>query len=114
LEPLKVPIKGIISDGEETIRNAVAFVFPNVPHLLCQFYALKDAIKPFYEADWHAKTAQKRTARVKPPSFASLVDSLHPQTGMLLSISLGHKSWYILSQPSRVRDKPQVLSPCGS
>jgi hypothetical protein len=31
LEPLKVPIKGIISDGEETIRSAVAFVFPNVP-----------------------------------------------------------------------------------
>src|SRR5258708_22952030 len=55
LEPLKVPVKGIISDGEETIRSAVAFVFPDVPHQLCQFHYLKDAIKPFYEADRPAK-----------------------------------------------------------
>src|SRR6266851_4186764 len=45
LEPLKVPIKGIISDGQETIRSAVAFVFPDVPHQLCQFHYLNDAIK---------------------------------------------------------------------
>jgi len=25
LEPLKIPVKGIISDGEETIRSAVTF-----------------------------------------------------------------------------------------
>ncbi len=48
LEPLKVPVKGIISDGEETIRSAVAFVFPDVPHQLCHFHYLKDALKPFY------------------------------------------------------------------
>ncbi len=29
LDPLKVPIKGIISDGEESIRSAVALRFPN-------------------------------------------------------------------------------------
>src|SRR5215467_15109935 len=28
LEPLKVAVKGVISDGEETIGSAVAFVFP--------------------------------------------------------------------------------------
>jgi MULE transposase domain len=38
LSPLEVPIKGIISDGEETIRSAVAFVFPGIPHQLCQFH----------------------------------------------------------------------------
>lgn len=41
LEPLKVPIKGIISDGEETIRSAVAFVFPGILHHLCQFTTSK-------------------------------------------------------------------------
>jgi len=56
LQPLKVAVKGVISDGEETIGSAVAFVFPDVPHQLCQFHSLKDAIKPFYEADRHAKT----------------------------------------------------------
>src|SRR6266699_1750927 len=67
LEPLEVPVKGIISDGEETIRSAVAFVFPEVPHQLCQFHYLKDAMKPFYEADRHAKTLLKKQLRgVRP------------------------------------------------
>jgi len=39
LKELVVPVKGIISDGEETIRSVVAFVFPDVPHQLCQFHA---------------------------------------------------------------------------
>jgi hypothetical protein len=38
LDPLEMPVKGVISDGEETIRSAVAFVFPGVPHQLCQFH----------------------------------------------------------------------------
>ena len=46
LKQLAVPVKGIISDGQETIGSAVAFVFPEVPHQLCQFHSLKDAIKP--------------------------------------------------------------------
>jgi hypothetical protein len=38
LEQLEVSVKGVISDGEETIGSAVAFVFPEVPHQLCQFH----------------------------------------------------------------------------
>src|SRR2546428_6068059 len=37
LAQLEVPVKGVISDGQETIGSAVAFVFPEVPHQLCQF-----------------------------------------------------------------------------
>jgi MULE transposase domain len=67
LEPLKLPIKGIISDGEETIRSAVAFVFPGIPHQLCQFHYLKEAIDPLYEADRHAKMLLKKQLRgVRP------------------------------------------------
>ena len=55
LEPWKVPVTGVISDGEETIGSAVAFVFPDVPHQRCQFHTLKDATKPLYEADRTAK-----------------------------------------------------------
>src|SRR3712207_8495958 len=36
-QALPVPVSGIISDGQETIRTAVAVVFPDVPHQLCQF-----------------------------------------------------------------------------
>jgi len=79
LEPLKVPIKGIISDGEETIRSAVAFVFPNVPHQLCHFHYLKDAIKPFYEADRHAKTELKKRLRGVRPIERALEEHPTPE-----------------------------------
>src|SRR6266699_276584 len=51
LEQLEVAVRGVISDGEETIGSAVALVFAGVPHQLCQFHYLKDAIKLLYEAD---------------------------------------------------------------
>jgi hypothetical protein len=64
---LPVPVEGIISDGQETIRSAVAFVFPTVPHQLCQFHYLRDATQPLYEADRHAKTQLKKYVRgVRP------------------------------------------------
>src|SRR6266581_500674 len=67
LKELVVPVKGVISDGEETIRSAVAFVFPDVPHQLCQFHNLKDATNPLYEADRNAKTQLKKHLRgVRP------------------------------------------------
>jgi hypothetical protein len=60
LQELEVPVKGVISDGEDNIGSAVAFVLPKAPHQLCQFHYLKDAIDPLYEADRHAKTQLKK------------------------------------------------------
>jgi hypothetical protein len=67
LEQLKVSVQGVISDGQETIGSAVAFVFPKAPHQLCQVHYLKDAVNPLYEADRHAKTQLKTQVRgVRP------------------------------------------------
>lgn len=79
LEPLEVPVKGVLSDGEETIRSAVAFVFPGVPHQLCQFHSLKDAIAPFYEADRHAKTLLKKQLRGVRPIERALEEHPTPE-----------------------------------
>ena len=76
LEPWKVSVKGIISDGEETIGSAVAFVFPGVSHQLCQFHYLKDATKPLYEADRNAKTEFKKQLRGVRPIERALEE--HP------------------------------------
>src|SRR5205814_10528141 len=46
LEHLKVPVKGMISDGEETIGSAVAVVFAQLPHQMCRLQYLKDATMP--------------------------------------------------------------------
>ncbi len=64
---LPVPIHGVISDGQHSIRNAVCSVFPDVPHQLCQFHYLREAAKPIYEADRHAKKELKKHIRgVRP------------------------------------------------
>ncbi len=58
-----IPIAGVISDGQHSIRNAVALALPGVPHQLCQFHYLREAARPVYEADRHAKVSLKRTVR---------------------------------------------------
>jgi hypothetical protein len=62
-EQLPVPVRGVISDGQPVIRNAVAEVFPEVPHQLCQFHYLREAAKPIVEADRHAKKELKKQVR---------------------------------------------------
>jgi len=58
-----VPIRGVISDGQRSLRNAVRAVLPDVPHQLCHFHYLKEAAKPLYEADKHAKKELKKRLR---------------------------------------------------
>jgi hypothetical protein len=64
---LPVPIHGLISDGQQPIRTAVQLVLPGIPHQLCQFHYLREAAKPIFEADRHAKTTLKKHLRgVRP------------------------------------------------
>lgn len=58
-----VPIAGLVSDGQHTIRQAVTAVFPDVPYQLCQFHYLREAARPIYEADRHAKKELKKKVR---------------------------------------------------
>jgi hypothetical protein len=60
---LPVPITGVISDGQESIRNAVAGALSGVPHQLCHFHYLREAAKPISEADRHAKKELKKRVR---------------------------------------------------
>ena len=58
-----VPVVGIVSDGQHSIRKAVGRVFPGVPYQLCQFHYLREAARPIYEADRHAKKELKKKVR---------------------------------------------------
>jgi hypothetical protein len=58
-----VPIRGVISDGQHSIRKAVQAALPDVPHQLCHFHYLREATKPVYEADRHAKKELKKHLR---------------------------------------------------
>lgn len=66
-QKLDIPIKGVISDGQHSIRNAVARVLPGVPHQLCHFHYFREAAKPISDADRHAKKELKKQVRgVRP------------------------------------------------
>jgi Transposase, Mutator family len=64
---LHVPILGVVSDGQRSLRQAIAAGLPGVPHQLCHFHYLREAARPIFEADRHAKKMLKKTVRgVRP------------------------------------------------
>jgi hypothetical protein len=62
-QALPVPIAGVVSDGQESIRKAVKKALDDVPYQLCHFHYLREAAKPVYEADRHAKVQLKKKVR---------------------------------------------------
>ena len=62
-QALSVPVAGVISDGQQSIRKAVAQALPEVAHGLCHFHYLREAAKLIYEADRHAKKELKKRVR---------------------------------------------------
>ena len=60
---LEVPIAGVVSDGQDSVRKAVKQARDGVPHQLCQFHSLREAVKSIYEADRHAKVQLKKKVR---------------------------------------------------
>jgi hypothetical protein len=66
-QALRVPIVGVVSDGQSSICCAVATALPQVLHQLGHFHDLREAVKPVYEAGRHAKQElKKHVRRVRP------------------------------------------------
>jgi hypothetical protein len=62
-DALAVPITAVVSDGQHSIRKAVAKALPEVAHQLCHFHYLREAARPIYEADRNAKKRLKKEVR---------------------------------------------------
>ena len=63
VKALGIPVKGIISDGQRSIRLAVEQEFPGVPHQLCHFHFLRNIAKPISEMDRALKVDLKKKVR---------------------------------------------------
>ena len=65
-----------------SIRKAVKKALAKVPHQLCHFHYLREAAKPIYEADRHAKVQLKKKVRGIRPIERSVEgrDDLEAQT----------------------------------
>lgn len=77
-----VPIRGVISDGQIGLRHAVAKALPTIPHQLCQYHYLREAAKPIYEADRHAKKDLKALVRDIRPVERLMEQVLAHQPGI--------------------------------
>ncbi len=57
---LDVKVLLTITDAEVCELMAVEYLWPEVPHQVCQFHALRDASKPAFEADRKVQTALRK------------------------------------------------------
>src|SRR5260221_8040476 len=62
---LDVKVLGTITDAQESELLAVEQLWPQIPHQVCQFHALRDASKPAFEADRKVKTAMRKQLQRK-------------------------------------------------
>ncbi len=89
---LPVPILGVVSDGQHSIRRAVATALPGIPHQLCQFHYLREAARPIYEADRHAKKELKKAVRGVRPIERAVEGRDDPEAAVTRSYCLAVRS----------------------
>ena len=73
-DTLEVPIAAVVSDGQRSIRKAVARALPDIPHQLCHFHYLREAATPVFAASRHAKKELKKRVRGIRPLEHALED----------------------------------------
>jgi len=66
---LNVPILGVISDAQPTELQAVAELWPDVAHQICQFHALREAGRLIYNADHRVKTDMRISMQQKTHEY---------------------------------------------
>jgi hypothetical protein len=79
VDAVGVPVTGVVSDGQTAIRRAVEPALPGVPHQLCQFHFLREAARPIFAADRHAKTVLKKHVRGVRRIERPVEDAADPQ-----------------------------------
>ena len=88
----RLPVVGVISDGQRAIRLAIQQVFPGVPHQLCQFHSLREAARPLLDVDRHAKVQLKKRLRGIKKIESALEARQDPQARVLLNYALTVRS----------------------
>jgi hypothetical protein len=66
---LELPVIGVISDAQPTELQAVADLWPNIPHQICQFHAIREAGRLIYTADHRVKTDMRISMQEKTHTY---------------------------------------------
>lgn len=62
---LQLPVLGVISDAQESILQAVAELWPQVPHQVCHFHYLREAGRLMFDADRALKVDMRKDLMTK-------------------------------------------------
>ncbi len=69
IKALDIPVLGVISDAQDSQRQAIAALWPEAPHQICQFHALREASRPIYELDRTIRTQVRKQLQKKLSAF---------------------------------------------
>ncbi|MBV9231089.1 MAG: hypothetical protein JOZ18_17395 [Chloroflexi bacterium] len=69
IKALDLPVLGVISDAQDSQRQAIAALWPEAPHQICQFHALREASRPIYELDRTIRTQVRKQLQKKLSAF---------------------------------------------
>lgn len=72
-------MRGVVSDEEVALCQAVAQVWPGVAHQTCHWHCLRDAAAPLLVADRALKKALTRTLRDPVAAIARVLERLPPE-----------------------------------
>lgn len=51
IRELGVPVIGAVSDAQVSLLQAIATLWPDIPHQVCQFHYLREASRPMFDVD---------------------------------------------------------------
>lgn len=51
IRDLGIPVVGAVSDAQESLLQAIAGLWPDLPHQVCQFHYLREATRPMFDVD---------------------------------------------------------------
>jgi hypothetical protein len=69
VKALDLPILGVISDAQDTLRQAVAELWQEVPHQICHFHVLREASRPLFALDHTMRTQVRKGLQKKLRAF---------------------------------------------
>lgn len=79
---LDLPVLGAISDAQESLCQAIAALWPEVPHQLCQFHYLREASRPMYELDRHVRKEIRKAIQQPVRAVRDQVERQAPATAV--------------------------------
>lgn len=68
IKALPISVLGAISDAQVSLREAIAALWPDIPHQTCQFHYLQEAARPIFEQDraMHTQMRKQLSTGLRP------------------------------------------------